>query len=48
MTPEEVVNTLPHYKGQGCQAIGIQTEDRRLGIPNAIPADFSPRPSQTR
>jgi len=45
--PEEVVNTLPHYNGQGCRALGITTEDRRLGIENAIPADFSPRPSQT-
>ncbi len=47
MIPEEVVNTLPHYNGQGCRALGITTEDRRLGTPNAIPADFNPRPSQT-
>ena len=46
--PDETVNSLPHYNGQGCQALGITTEDRRLGIPNAIPADFSPRPSQTK
>jgi phospholipase C len=45
--PDEVVNSLPHYNGQGCKALGITAEDRRLGIPNAIPADFSPRPSQT-
>ena len=47
MIPPEIVDALPHYHGQGCDALGITTEDRRLGIVNTVPADFSPRPSQT-
>ena len=42
--PDAVVNALPHYGGQGCKALGLQTEDRVQGIENAIPADFNPRP----
>ncbi|BBD58951.1 phospholipase C 3 [Nostoc sp. HK-01] len=43
--PESVVNTLPHYGGKGCQAIGITPEDQRQGIVNPIPAGFNPLPS---
>jgi phospholipase C len=45
MIPESVVNTLPHYNGHGCHAIGITPEDRRQGIVNDIPAGFNPIPS---
>jgi len=43
--PDSVVNTLPHYGGQGCQATGITPEDQRQGIVNNIPAGFNPLPS---
>jgi len=43
--PDSVVNSLPHYDGQGCQAIGITPEDVRQGIVNNIPAGFNPLPS---
>jgi phospholipase C len=43
--PDNVVETLPAYGGNGCQAIGVIPEDQRLGIQNNIPADFNPRPA---
>ena len=43
--PEAVVNTLPHYGGQGCKAIGVTPEDVRQGIPNSIPPGFNPLPA---
>ena len=42
--PDSIVNSLPHFGGQGCKALGLQTEDRAQGIGNTIPADFNPRP----
>jgi phospholipase C len=45
MIPDSVVNTLPHYGGHGCQAIGIEPEDVRQGIVNNIPPGFNPLPS---
>jgi len=45
MIPDSVVNTLPHYNGHGCQAIGIEPEDVRQGIVNNIPSGFNPLPS---
>ncbi len=45
--PDNVVNTLPHMGGQGCQALGITTTDRQQGIVNTIPADFNPRPASS-
>ena len=45
--PASTVRTLPHYGGQGCSALGLQTEDRVQGLPNNIPSDFFARPSQT-
>jgi len=45
MIPEKIVNTLPHYGGNGCKAIGITPEDVRQGIVNKIPAGFNPLPS---
>jgi phospholipase C len=42
---DTTVNTLPHFGGKGCQALGITTEDRVQGIANVIPSDFNPRPS---
>ncbi|BCL38047.1 phospholipase C [Nostoc sp. MS1] len=43
--PESVVNTLPHYGGNGCSAIGITPEDQRQGIVNEVPPGFNPLPS---
>lgn len=43
--PDSVINTLPHYGGQGCQAIGVTPEDKRQGIVNKIPKGFNPLPS---
>jgi len=43
--PEAVVNSLPHYGGRGCKAIGITPEDVRQGIVNRIPPGFNPLPS---
>jgi phospholipase C len=43
--PESVVNTLPHYGGNGCKAIRITPEDVQQGIVNNIPAGFNPLPS---
>jgi phospholipase C len=45
--PDKIVLTLPHYEAKGCSALHIQTEDRRLGIANNVPADFNPRPGTT-
>jgi Phosphoesterase family len=42
---EEAVNSLPHYGGRGCAALGITTEDRRQGVENAIPTGFNPLPA---
>ncbi|HAM53030.1 MAG TPA: phosphoesterase, partial [Nitrospiraceae bacterium] len=43
--PNSVVTTLPHYGGNGCQAIGITPEDVRQHIVNNIPEGFNPLPS---
>lgn len=43
--PDSIVNTLPHYDGHGCQAIGIKPEDVLQGIVNNIPFGFNPLPS---
>jgi phospholipase C len=42
---EDVVDSLPHYGGRGCAALGITTEDRRQGIENVIPPGFNPLPA---
>ena len=44
MVPEKILDSLPHYGGNGCKAIGIEPEDVRLGIVNKIPAGFNPLP----
>jgi phospholipase C len=43
--PADVVTTLPHYGGHGCEAIGIVPEDIRQRIFPAIPTNFNPLPS---
>ena len=45
MIPDNVVNSYPHYNGQGCKAIGIVPEDKRQGIQNQVPAGFNTLPS---
>jgi phospholipase C len=43
--PAEVVETLPHYGGKGCEAIGVTPENVRQGIPNVIPDGFNALPA---
>lgn len=47
--PSATVHTLPHYNGQGCQAVGITPVDYPNGLNSApidpAPTDFNPRPS---
>jgi phospholipase C len=45
MIPSNVVETFPHYGGNGCQAIGITPVDQVQGIVNYIPPGFNPLPS---
>jgi phospholipase C len=45
MIPDQIVNTFPHFGGNGCQAIGIVPEDKRQGIVNQIPPGFNSLPS---
>ena len=45
--PAAAIAALPHYGGQGCAALNLTTEDRVQGLANAVPSDFSARPSQT-
>jgi phospholipase C len=45
MIPDAVVNSYPHYAGNGCAAIGITPEDQRQGIVNTIPPNFNTLPS---
>ena len=47
MIDPATVNTLPHFAGAGCTALGITPIDQQLGITTTIPADFLARPSQT-
>ncbi len=42
--PQSLILHLPQETGYGCKALGIETTDRRLKIPNEIPSDFNPRP----
>ncbi len=44
MIKPSVVTSLPHYEGNGCQAIGIEPEHAQ-GIDNKIPDGFNPLPS---
>ncbi|GAC1345477.1 MAG: hypothetical protein NVSMB18_25280 [Acetobacteraceae bacterium] len=43
-TPEDVLASLPHYGGKGCQAIGITPEDRRQNIQTRLPERFNTLP----
>lgn len=43
-TPDELVNVMPQKSGYGLKQLGIVTTDRKKGIVNHIPDDFSPRP----
>ncbi len=45
MIPDKVVNSFPHYNGNGCRELGIVPEDVRQGIRNNIPSGFNPLPS---
>ena len=39
------IETLPHFGGNGCQAIGITPVDQALGIVNYIPPGFNTLPA---
>jgi phospholipase C len=43
--PDSVVDTLPHYNGQGCKAIGMTPTDREQGIENHIPEHLNTLPA---
>ncbi|MGC9195992.1 MAG: alkaline phosphatase family protein [Syntrophobacteraceae bacterium] len=45
MIPDYVVNSFPHYGGNGCQDIGIVPTDVAQGITNEIPNGYNPLPS---
>lgn len=45
MIPDNVINSFPHYGGDGCAAIGITPEDKRQGIASPAPAHFNALPS---
>jgi phospholipase C len=45
MIPSNVVETLPHFGGNGCQAIGVTPVDQALSIVNYIPPGFNPLPA---
>jgi phospholipase C len=45
MIPSQVVNTLPHYGGRGCAAIGMVPEDQRQHITTRVPDGFNTLPA---
>ncbi len=45
MIDPQVVNTLPHYSGQGCKAIGMTPVDAAMGLKNGPPAHLNTLPS---
>ncbi len=45
MIDEAAINTLPHYQGKGCAAIGMTPSDQMLGIKAPAPAKFNTLPS---
>ncbi|MDP9055744.1 MAG: phosphoesterase [Pseudomonadota bacterium] len=45
MIPDGLVQSLPHYGGHGCSAIGVTPEDIRLGRRAAVPAHLNPLPA---
>jgi phospholipase C len=44
MIPEHDVDTLPHYAGKGCSAIGMVPEDQRQHITTSVPPGFNTLP----
>ncbi len=45
MIPDAVVDTLPHFGGHGCAAIGVTPEDLRQHITTEVPAHFNTLPA---
>ena len=43
--PDDLVTTLPHYGGRGCEALGITPEDVRQRIFTKVPPGFNARRS---
>jgi phospholipase C len=42
---DSAMQTLPHFNGKGCAAIGMTPEDQRQHIQTAVPAGFNTLPS---
>jgi phospholipase C len=45
MIPDQLVETLPHYAGKGCAAIGVTPEDIRQNRRAAVPVHFNSLPA---
>ncbi len=45
MVPPDVIASLPHYGGKGCQAIGMLPEDMRQHIETRVPDHFNTLPA---
>ncbi|MFL5284179.1 MAG: alkaline phosphatase family protein [Rhodopila sp.] len=45
MVPESDVDTLPHFGGKGCQAIGVTPVDRAHNISTTVPPGFNTLPA---
>lgn len=45
LIPDNIVNSYPHYNGNGCAAIGITPVDAALGVRPPVPAGFNSLPS---
>lgn len=45
MIPDNVVDTLPHFNGKGCSAIGMVPEDQRQHIDDSAPPGFNTLPA---
>ncbi len=43
--PRDVVETFPHYGGNGCAAIGVTPENVRQNIRNVVPEGFNSLPA---
>jgi phospholipase C len=45
MIDSSIVDSLPHYAGKGCSAIGVMPTDRSQGIENPMPPHFNTLPA---
>jgi phospholipase C len=45
MIDDATVDSLPHYAGKGCAAIGVIPVDQAQGVKNVVPDHFNPLPA---